>query len=282
MKLQTCSILNSNLGGGSGIGLMITQALAVNGAKVYIIGRTKEKLDRVVEKYSTGVSGEIVPLQGDVTKKEDIKRLYDEISSKEKCLCVLVNNAAESSKTFKTESKDAVEFKENLFDHKDATFDDWAHTYEEVVTQGFFMSTAFLPLLAKATEIHSGYSGTIINIGSISGMVKTSQHHPAYNSAKGATIHLSRMLANEVAENGIKVRINTLSPGVFPSEMTAGESDEHQKSQIPKEKYQDKVPAQRPGKDDDMASAVLFFVVNQYLNGVNIPIDGGYTLAAGL
>ena len=113
------------------------------------------------------------------------------------------------------------------------------------------------------------------------GMVKTSQHHPHYNASKGAAIHLNRLLANEIQENGLKTRVNSLAPGVFPSEMTTEESDENQKSQIPKEKFEGKVPAQRPGHDRDMANAVLFAVTNQYFNGQNFAVDGGYTLAAG-
>jgi len=69
--------------------------------------------------------------------------------------------------------------------------------------------------------------------------------------------------------------------GVFPSEMTAGESSNNQKSHIPKEKFEGKVPAARPGNDRDMAGAVLFVATNQYLNGQSIICDGGYTLAAG-
>jgi NAD(P)-dependent dehydrogenase (short-subunit alcohol dehydrogenase family) len=88
------------------------------------------------------------------------------------------------------------------------------------------------------------------------------------------------MLASEVADNGLKVRINSIAPGVFPSEMTAGTSGDDQKSHIEKEKYE-KVPAKRPGKDEDMAGAVIFAVTNQSLNGVTIPVDGGYILHAG-
>lgn len=60
-------------GGGSGIGLMITQALAVNGAKVYIVGRTEEKLDKVVELYGKDIAGQIIPIPGDVASKEGVK-----------------------------------------------------------------------------------------------------------------------------------------------------------------------------------------------------------------
>lgn len=60
-------------GGGSGIGLMITQALAVNGAKVYICGRTEEKLDRVAEVHGKDIAGQIIPIQGDVSSKDGVE-----------------------------------------------------------------------------------------------------------------------------------------------------------------------------------------------------------------
>lgn len=69
---------------------MATQALAANGAKVYICGRRKEALDRVVEVYSPQVEGQIIALPGDVTNKDDIKRLAEEIRQREGGLHILV------------------------------------------------------------------------------------------------------------------------------------------------------------------------------------------------
>jgi NADP-dependent 3-hydroxy acid dehydrogenase YdfG len=60
-------------GGGSGIGLMITQALAVNGAKVYIVGRTEEKLETVVRVHGKDIAGQIIPIVGDVSTKEGVE-----------------------------------------------------------------------------------------------------------------------------------------------------------------------------------------------------------------
>lgn len=259
---------------------MATQALAVNGAKVYIVGRTKEKLDAVVKNHGQNIAGEIIPLVADISQKEDIKKLVAEIESKEKCLCILINNAGISGNTQQVESKTAEEMKKNLFDAESSTFDDWTNTYRTNVPQLFFMTTAFLPLLQKASDMHHGYSGTVINISSISGIVQSSQHHFGYNASKAAAIHLTKMLAAETAENGLKVRINSIAPGVFPSEMTAGESGHDQKSHVEKGKYE-KIPAKRPGKDEDMAGAILFVATNQYLNGQTIAVDGGYILHAG-
>ncbi|KAI0013843.1 hypothetical protein F4779DRAFT_561567 [Xylariaceae sp. FL0662B] len=267
-------------GGGSGIGLMATQALVANGAKVYITGRTKEKLDRVVEQYSEG-AGSIIPLQCDVSDKGQIAALVKEVESREACLCILVNNAGISGPTLQTEARTADEMRQNLFDTDKATFEDWVDVYRTNVAPLFFTTTAFLPLLQRSSQRHAGWSGTVINISSISGLVKTAQHHFSYNASKAAASHLTRMLASEIAANKLKVRVNAIAPGVFPSEMTTGDSAEDQKSHISREKYAEKVPAGRPGKDDDMAQAILFFAANQYLNGQTVAVDGGYTLAAG-
>ncbi|QKX54619.1 uncharacterized protein TRUGW13939_01707 [Talaromyces rugulosus] len=274
-------------GGGSGIGLMATQALATNGAKVYIVGRTEEKLDRVAELYSKNISsgGQIVPLAADVAQKEDIARLLKEVESREKHVSILINNAGIS-----TESRQDVEgheqhahgLKEALFDDSSATFDEWTSVYRTNVAQLYFLTSAFLPLLQRGTEAEHGFSSTVINISSISGIVKASQHHFAYNASKAAAIHLTKMLAHEINNTAhLKIRINSIAPGVFPSEMTAGASDEKQKSSLPKEQYEKKVPAHRPGSDQDMGSAVLFVATNQYLNGQTVVVDGGYVLAAG-
>jgi NAD(P)-dependent dehydrogenase (short-subunit alcohol dehydrogenase family) len=268
-------------GGGSGIGLMITQALAVNGARVYIVGRTGEKLDAVAKQYNgDDIDGEIIPLQADVSKKEDVKRLYDQIAVREKCLCILVNNAGVSGATFQQEAQTPEEAKENLFSKSDATFEEWESIYRTNVAQIYFTTTAFLPLLAHSTEEHKDYSGTVINIASVSGLVKDPQHHPAYNASKAAAIHLSRMLANMVAKNRFKIRINSISPGVFPSEMTTGVWGEDHKSYIQKQNH-DKVPARRPGNEKDIARAVIHLVVNQYINGQCQVVDGGYSLMDG-
>ncbi|KAK4226214.1 putative NAD(P)H-dependent oxidoreductase [Podospora fimiseda] len=270
-------------GGGSGIGLMITQALAVNGAKVYIVGRTKEKLDKVVQTYNKDIEGEIIALQGDVTSKADVARLYKEIESREKCLCILVNNAGISSSSVTTEAKgNAQELKKNLFDNESVTEKDWTDTYQTNVASIYFMTAAFLPLLQASSERFPNWSATVVNTSSISGFVRGAQHHFSYNASKAAAVHLTRMMASELtAENRLKIRINSIAPGVFPSEMTADESDEFQKSHIDAEKYQEKVPAGRPGRDIDMAQAVLGLVSNQYIVGQTIIVDGGYSLQLG-
>lgn len=78
---------------------------------------------------------------------------------------------------------------------------------------------AFLPLLAKGNSRVKGYTSSVINIDSISGLMKGSSNGQfAYASSKAASLHLTRMLATTFAET--KVRVNSIAPGVFPSEVS--------------------------------------------------------------
>lgn len=73
------------------------------------------------------------------------------------------------------------------------------------------------------------------------------------------------------------VRVNSIAPGYFPSEMTMKDSNEDNKTHMPDEKVQDKghVPAQRPGSDEEMAQAVIFLTKNTYVSGEIVAVDGG-------
>jgi len=268
-------------GGGTGIGLMATQALAVNGAKVYILGRRLEALQAAAESHGKNIKGQIIPLQCDVTNKDSIRAAVKEIESKEKCVCVLINNAGISGNNQLSEGSTGEEFKKNLFEPENATFENWEEVHRTNVASIYFMTAAFLPLVEAATKHNPGYSGTIINITSISGLTNQSQNHYAYNASKGAAVHLTKMMASEICNSGVKVRINSIAPGVYPSEMTAGDSKDNQKSELDQKKYEEKLPSHRSGNDKDMASAILFAVTNQYLNGQIVAVDGGYLLHTG-
>lgn len=105
--------------------------------------------------------------------------------------------------------------------------------------------------------------------------MRDSQGHFAYNAAKGATVHLSKLMSAEFEK--ADVRVNSIAPGYFPSEITTNKSDEGNKSELPDESIKSKgyVPAQRAGQDEEMAQAVLFFTKNMYVNGQVVAVDGG-------
>ncbi|KIY02992.1 uncharacterized protein Z520_01458 [Fonsecaea multimorphosa CBS 102226] len=269
-------------GGGTGIGLMIAQTLQSNGAKVYITGRRQEALDAVVEQYSKG-PGSIHALPGDITKKEECIRLADEVSKQEsKGIHLLVNNAGiarDDHTKFSAAGKPDTKSAESIAQHMlKSEVDDWQDTFLTNITAQFFMSAAFLPLLSKGRDVTPGYTSSIVNVTSISGLMKGSSNGQfAYATSKAGLIHLTRMLASTLAET--KVRVNQIAPGIFPSEMTTGESDETQKSELSSEISN---PAGRGGGDADMAATILYLVGKGglFLNNQLLHPDGGQMLIA--
>lgn len=127
----------------------------------------------------------------------------------------------------------------------------WVDTFRTNVAGIFYMSMTFLPLLAKG--VTPSYSSQVINVSSTSGYMKGSSGGQfAYASSKAAATHLSRMLATTFV--GTKVRVNTIAPGLFPSEMTTGGSDGDNKSEIKSKIWN---PAGRAGAVTEMAATVL-------------------------
>lgn len=107
-------------GGGTGIGLMATQALAANGAKVYITGRRMEALETAAKEHQPkNGGGQIIPIGPcDVTKKEDLQRLVEDIGKKEKYIHMVVCNAGVSGPKAEPDATDAEELKSRLWDNE--------------------------------------------------------------------------------------------------------------------------------------------------------------------
>lgn len=208
-----------------------------------------------------------------MTKKGDLEKMHEELSSKEKYINLLVAAAGISGQKATPDAEKATDMKEKLW--KNESFEGWAETYNSDVTAVYFSTVVLLPLLQAGTETHGHLSASVIVISSMSGMMKDAQGHLSYNAAKGATVHLTKLMSGEFQK--LRIRVNSIAPGYFPSEMTAKESDERQKSDLPDEKIQEKghVPMQRAGSDEEMAQAVLFLTKNAYVNGAILAVDGG-------
>ncbi|OJD29285.1 short chain dehydrogenase reductase [Diplodia corticola] len=268
-------------GGATGIGLMITQALATNGAKVYIVGRRQEVLEKTVETYDSG-SGQIIALPGDVSSKSEVQRLASEVSKKEpNGIQLLVNNAGVarddptklSGRGQPLDFADPVAVSEHFLASQPES---WDETFRINAASIYFASMAFLPLLAKGGKAVPDYSSSVVNVSSISGCMKGSSGGQfAYAASKAAATHVSRMLATTFVKTG--VRVNTIAPGMFPSEMTTGASDEKNKSKLT---TQASNPSGRYGNDSDMAATILFLAGHggTFYNEQIVYPDGGNTL----
>ncbi|PPJ49534.1 hypothetical protein CBER1_01928 [Cercospora berteroae] len=270
-------------GGATGIGLMITQALVSNGAKVYITSRREEVLDNAIKQYNTG-PGSLHKLVGDVSTKEGALQLAKEIEQKEPSgIQLLVNNAGIARDSTKFSANEdgppdmsSAEAISKYFLRSEES--EWADTFRTNVMGQYFMSIAFLPLLEKGGKQTPGYTSSVVNVSSISGAMKgSSMGQFAYGSSKAAFTHLSRMLATTFKD--VKVRVNVIAPGVFPSEMTGGDSNKANKTEMDMDSGN---PAGRKGEDGDMAATILFLAGKGgvFYNHQILYPDGGNTLAA--
>ncbi|EKM51630.1 uncharacterized protein PHACADRAFT_261880 [Phanerochaete carnosa HHB-10118-sp] len=268
-------------GGGTGIGWMITQGLAANGAKVYIAGRRKDVLEKAAASFEkTEGSGEIIPFVMDATSRESISAAQKEFQAREGRLHILVNNAGQTgpvSRFFNDMSAPEHQSPETLgqamFNHE--SFEEWGQLYAINSTSIFFVTMAFLGLLAKGSEDRANYTSCVINTSSISGLWKLAQNHFCYNSSKAAAAHLTKMLAAEFALKKIPVRVCGVAPGVYESEMTQDRVTKDEVDGIAM--GVSPVPAKRPGSAQEVAGAVIFLVspAGNYTNGQEIVVDGG-------
>ncbi|ELU41305.1 short chain dehydrogenase domain-containing protein [Rhizoctonia solani AG-1 IA] len=169
------------------------------------------------------------------------------------------------------------------------SFEGWSTAFSVNVSSVFFVSTAFLGLLENASKAREaetgGWSSSIINITSGCGQAKLAQRHFAYNASKAAGIHLTKMLSTELALRSIPVRVNSIVPGAFPSEMTGSEASvSAQGSTLTVAQVEriaqgiTQVPSARGGLEKDIVGIVLYLVspASYYVNGQALAVDGGF------
>ncbi|RYP50613.1 hypothetical protein DL768_003895 [Monosporascus sp. mg162] len=255
-------------GGGTGIGLMIAQALEANGAIVYIIGRRKEVLHNAA---STAKHGNIHAIEGDVTNKADLSRAVDYIKEKHGYVNVVVANSGVVGPSVLGLPQDASlsEFRSHLWGWDSDAFTD---TYAVNVTAVFFTLVAFLELLDEGNKRGNlGQRSQFIATSSIGAYNRPCLSGYAYDSSKAAVIHMVKQLSTNLVPYGI--RANAIAPGLYPSEMTGYLMDMAAKDGWSKQF----IPEQRPGNIQDMAGAILFLTsrAGAYVNGNVVLTEGG-------
>ncbi|KAI1394897.1 NAD(P)-binding protein [Hypoxylon fuscum] len=255
-------------GGGSGIGLMITQALEANGAIVYIIGRRKEILE---EATSTAKHGNIRTFQGDVTSKADLERIVAEIKSEVGYVNVVVANSGIVGPSLQGAPSDPSlsDFRKHLLGWDTAAF---TNTYDVNTTGVFNTIAAFLELLDEGNKRGNlKQKSQIIATASVGAYNRTPLAGYAYGPSKAAVVHMMKQFATSLVPYNI--RSNVIVPGFYPSVMTEDLREKQGGNEWPKAI----IPAQRFGDSEDIAGAILFLVsrAGAYINGNVLVTDGG-------
>ncbi|KAI0158095.1 short-chain dehydrogenase [Xylariaceae sp. FL1272] len=271
-------------GGGTGIGLYMARALALNGAKkVYILGRRLEVLEEAAKEYQS-----LVPLKCDVASKDDLQQAVDFIEKDAGHVNLLVANSGIVGKSPNIDPQASLpELRKRLF--ADSTMESMDEPFRVNVTSAFFTMTAFLELLDAGNKkaLEGGFGrptqqgidvpsiqSQVIFTASISGFSRHWVSSPAYCASKAAILQLAKFSSSQLARFGI--RVNALAPGVYPSAMTGKLSN----GRKPEEEAVDHpffIPARRFGGEEEMAGAILYLASRSgsYSNGLVLLTDGG-------
>jgi NAD(P)-dependent dehydrogenase (short-subunit alcohol dehydrogenase family) len=236
-------------GGTRGLGAGFAAALAGAGAGIAILGRDAEAGRAVLaDLRSAGATAHLVV--ADVTRPEEVERALAETLEALGRVDILVNNAGACVHA------PALE----------VTPEDWRRVMNVNLDAVWTCSQVF------GRHFVAQGSGTIVNIGSMSGLiVNRPQWQPAYNASKAAVHHLTRSLAAEWAPFG--VRVNALAPGYIKTDMSPVDEPRFRQHWI------DDAPMQRYGTVEELAPAVVFLAsdASSFVTGSVLVADGGYT-----
>ncbi len=190
MELKGKTVLIT--GGGSGIGKAVAARFMKEGADVCIAGRRIDVLEEAAESMKS-FPGNIHTIQGDVSSARGCRTIVEEAAEETGRLDILVNSAGVWEEG----------------PSEDVTEEEWDRIIDTNLKGTFFMCRYSIPFLRR-TE------GSVVNIGSDSGIVGNSEG-AAYCASKGGVTLLTKALAVELAEDGI--RVNAVCPGDVMSPM---------------------------------------------------------------
>jgi 2-deoxy-D-gluconate 3-dehydrogenase len=240
-------------GGNGGIGFGMAQGLATAGARIVIAARNAAKSAAAVELLHTS-GAQALAIEVDVTNESSVARLFEQAQSRCGHVDILINNAG-------------INIRKPV---QSLALEEW----QQVVATN--LDSAFLCCRAAYPHMKSAGGGKIINIGSMLSIFGAG-FAPAYGASKGGVVQLTKSLASAWAADNIQV--NAVLPGWVNTDLT-------RKARVEVEGLHERVlertPARRWGEPADFAGTAIFLAsaASNFITGVAIPVDGGYSSQA--
>jgi NAD(P)-dependent dehydrogenase (short-subunit alcohol dehydrogenase family) len=249
-------------GAGSGIGRSLAKGFVLQGATVLAVDISEQKAletQSMIESAVGNTDGKCLPLKCDVTKEDSVMHMVDEAVKRAGRIDVLVNNAG-----IVCEKIPVIEISET----------DWDAVLN-VNLKGVFLCSKHVGKIFAANR-----SGSIINVGSITAKVPRWRMAP-YSASKAAVLQLTKVMALEMAEYG--VRVNAICPGgtntplMQTSTRRDGESSFEYRIYGSPKIFRAGIPLRRLAEPDDHVGAALFLASSaaQHITGQALYIDGG-------
>jgi NAD(P)-dependent dehydrogenase (short-subunit alcohol dehydrogenase family) len=234
-------------GAGSGLGRQFALVLAEAGAEVALCGRRLAPLQETAALIKSN-DGRSICVTMDVADEASVKLALEQIHKAAGTPDILINNAGVNRPTFATE----------------LSAEDWDAIIDTNLKGCFIVSRAVARHLIEA-----GRGGSIVNVASVLGL-RAQKATQAYMASKAGLIHLTRGLALEWSQYGI--RVNALAPGYFRTDISSEFLDSP-----PGQKLMSHAPQKRPGNLDELSGPLMLLATDagSYMTGSVLIVDGG-------
>jgi NAD(P)-dependent dehydrogenase (short-subunit alcohol dehydrogenase family) len=238
-------------GAAQGIGKVIADAFAEVGAEFAVVDINGSSLRAVAEDLSKKYNRNIIDVECDVTKPGSVKAMVDRVVETYGTIDFALNIAGIV----------------NFYPVHEAPPDEWKKVLDVNLFGVFLCAQAAAKIMVDQKK-----KGSIVNMASMSAhIINVPQRTSSYCTSKAAVVHLTKSMAVELAQYGI--RVNCVSPGYIGNELNNSFSAEM-------EGWIEGTPQKRMGSAEELCGAYLFFAsdASTYATGSELIIDGGYTL----
>ena len=266
-------------GGGGILCSMFAKALAESGSKVAILDLRQEAAQKVADEINAA-GGEAIGVAANVLELESLKEAHETVLNK-LGKCDILLNGAGGNNPKGTTTKDYL-FPEDIENSEIATFYDLDSKGVEFVFNLNFIGT-LLPTQVFSKDMLDKEDAVIINISSMNAFCPLTRI-PAYSCAKAAVSNFTQWLAVHMSRVGI--RVNAIAPGFFLTNqnrtLLIGEDGEYTERS---KKIISQTPMQRFGEPEELIGTLLWLVdkkASSFVNGVVVPVDGGFAAYSGV